>query len=231
MPEKPTSAPGAAMLPTPALLTTESDEDFDRRCDELYQDIKPKGPVEQAFVDHIAHLTWEIVRLRRCMTALINSELPKALTLLLRETKELGFSADETYDADQGGADAGRAEEGGADEDGADEESADERDTDPKYLAAAWFTDEAAKKLVTDLLASRGLDESAIEAQAMLNKARSLELIDRLLASAEARRIKALRFIAEYRESFAKHLRDRSDRIIEGELATVQNSPESAPAA
>jgi hypothetical protein len=224
MPEKPTSGPGAALLPKSALLTTESDEDFDRLRDELQREIKPKGPVEQIFVADFAHLTLEIVRLRRCKTALINSELPNVLKRLLHETVRLGFRADETYDADEGAAD-----EGGADEEGADEEGAGE--VDPEYLAVEWFTDEAAKQEVADLLASRGLDVSAIEAEAIMSKARVLELIDRLLASAEARRIKALRFIAEYRASFANHLRDRSDRIIEGELATVQNSPESAPAA
>jgi hypothetical protein len=151
--------------------------------------------------------------------ALINSELPNALISLLKETLRLGFRADAE------GADEEDADEEGADEEGAEEEGAEEQyEVDPEYLAVEWFTDKAAKKVVTKLLASRGLDESAIEARAMLYNARQLESIERLLASAEARCSKALRSITEYRASFARHLRDRSDRIIEGELVAVENS-------
>ena len=49
----------------------------------------------------------------------------------------------------------------------------------------------------------------AIEAQAIITVSSELELINRMLASSEARRNKALRCIAEYRDSLATQLRER----------------------
>jgi hypothetical protein len=63
------------------------------------------------------------------------------------------------------------------------------------------------------LLNRVGLDETAIEAQAIMTVSSELELLNRMLASLEARRNKAFRF-AEYRDSLATQLRERSDRII-----------------
>ncbi|MFL6827524.1 MAG: hypothetical protein ACJ8E2_13785, partial [Bradyrhizobium sp.] len=44
-----------------------------------------------------------------------------------------------------------------------------------------------------------------------------LEVLDRNLMTLEVRRNRALRGIAEYRVSFAKRVREGSDRIIEAE--------------
>lgn len=230
--DKPKSEAAAALPPTAAVLSTESGEDFDQIRDALYREIKPKGPIEEIFVPDFAHLTWDIARLRRCKTALINSALPEALKWLLHDTVRFGFGAEETSGADEGGAEEGADE--GADEnaeEGADEGADEQYEVDPDDLAVKWFIDKAAKQQVADLLALRGLDESAIEAQVLRLMHWQLELIDRLLASAEARRIKALRSIAEYRVSFAKRLRDGSDRVIEGEIVAVEADADSATAA
>jgi hypothetical protein len=94
-------------------------------------------------------------------------------------------------------------------------------------LALRWFTDRDAKKQVSELLAQFQLDESAIEAEAISLEV--LELLDRMLASLESRRDKALRRIAEYRSSFARQLREGANRMIEGgvprlELASSKKS-------
>jgi hypothetical protein len=91
-----------------------------------------------------------------------------------------------------------------------------------KDLSQAWFTDKRAKKEVAEILRRFHLDESAIEAQAIRSLAPELEIIDKRLMSLEARRNRAIRNIAEYRESFA---RKGSGRIIEGDSVIRLENP------
>jgi hypothetical protein len=107
---------------------------------------------------------------------------------------------------------------------GADSEEA-------EYLALAWFTDREAKKQVSEVLGQFGLDELAIEAEAIRCVSSDLELLDRMLASLESRRDKALRRVAEYRGSLARQLRESADRMIEGQVVPplhLASSKESA---
>jgi hypothetical protein len=83
-------------------------------------------------------------------------------------------------------------------------------------LAQNWFTDKKAKNEVAEILRRFHLDESAIEAQAIKISASELEIIDKRLMWLEARRNRAIRNITEYRESFARKVREASGRIIEG---------------
>jgi hypothetical protein len=84
-------------------------------------------------------------------------------------------------------------------------------------LALDWFKGEEGKKQVAELLSQNGLDEYAIEGEAIKRSAAALELLDRMLASLERRRDRALQCIGEYRYGLAKQLRESSDRVIEGE--------------
>ena len=68
-----------------------------------------------------------------------------------------------------------------------------------------------------ELLHRFGLDDSAIEAEAVRQCAIDVERIDRLLASLESRRNKALRCIREYRDGFARRASERTDKIIEAQ--------------
>jgi hypothetical protein len=86
-----------------------------------------------------------------------------------------------------------------------------------EVLAQTWFTDKKAKKEVAEILRRFHLDESAIEAQAIKSVASELEILDKRLMSLETRRNRAIRNIAEYRESFARKVRESSGRIIEAD--------------
>jgi hypothetical protein len=86
-------------------------------------------------------------------------------------------------------------------------------------LAGDWFTDKEAKKQVAEILRRFHLNESAIEAEAIKSLVPELDILDRMSMSLEGRRNRAIRGIAEYRESFAKKVREGSDRIIEGDPA------------
>jgi hypothetical protein len=189
-----------ALLPQPPLLITESASEFAALCEEFEQEFKPRGIIERTYVSDICSMTWEIWRIRRCKTTIINAAFRKALSEILLQA----FGGYLTPGAEQ------KAE----------------------ALAKRWFTDQEAKKQVSNLLAKSQLDETAIEAKAIQMSSSDLELIDKMLASLEARRTKAWHCIAEYRVALAQQLRRSSDRIIEGKdvlrLEDGSNKPSEA---
>ena len=94
-------------------------------------------------------------------------------------------------------------------------------------LAHAWFTDQEAKKQVSETLSRFDLDESAIEGEAIRRSSGDLELLDRMLTSLESRRNKALGWVAEYRASLAHQLRESADRITDGKGVLRLEHPSS----
>ena len=174
-----------ALLPKTPLLITESADEFDALRDAVEQEIKPRGIIEQIYVHDICDIVWEIRRLRRCKVAIINSAFRTALEHLLSQLLEQPDQDD--YD---------EVEEAEA-------------------LARAWFTDQEAKKRVSEILSRFNLDESAIEAEAIRKSSADLELLDRMQSSLEARRDRALGRVAAYRASLAHQLRESADRIID----------------
>jgi hypothetical protein len=189
------------LLPTSPLLITESQDEFDRIRDALEQELRPRGIVEKMFVADIVHLVWEILRLRRCKAGIINSAFRAALANLLAQAAR----EPGTYACEI-------------------EEKADE-------LAHGWLSDPKTKEKVLAMLREVQLDESAIEAEAIRSVAADLELLDRLLASLESRRNKALRCIADYRGDLAQRLRRTGDRIIDGQVVALENASRKKPAA
>src|SRR6516162_8402492 len=174
------------LLPKSPLLITESADEFDALRNAFEQEIKPRGIIEQMYVHDICSIVWEILRLRRCKVVIINSALGSALQSLLRQL--LRQPGQYEYEVE------------------------DEAQT----LAHSWFTEQEAKKQVSEILSRFDLDESAIEAEAIRRSSADLELLDRMLTSLESRRNKALACVAEYRASLAHQLRESADRIIGG---------------
>jgi hypothetical protein len=146
----------AAILPTAPLLITESKDEFKRIREALADEIKPRGILEQMYVEDLAYLSWEVLRLRRSKAAIANLAFRAALkeltTQLLLEPGQHAFQL-----GDQ-----------------------------PDELARDWFSDPSVKKQIGDLLREFDLDESAIEAEAIRRSADDLERIDRLLCFAIA---------------------------------------------
>jgi hypothetical protein len=168
------------------LLITESADEFDALRDAFKQEIKPRGIIEQMYVHDISSIVWEILRLRRCKVVIINSAFRSALEHLLPQLLRQP-----------------------------DQSEYDVRD-EARTLAHAWFTDQEAKKQVSEILTGFDLDESVIEAEAIRRSSSDLELLDRMLTSLESRRNKALGCVAEYRASLGQQLRESADRIIDG---------------
>ena len=174
------------LLPKLPLLITESADEFDAVRDAFEQEIKPRGIIEQMYVHDISSIVWEILRLRRCKAVIINSAFRSALQNLLKQL--LRQPGQYEYEVED----------------------------EAEALAQAWFTDQEAKKRVSELLSRVELDESAIEAEAIRRSSSDLELLDRMLTSLESRRNKALGCVAEYRASLGHQLRESADRIIDG---------------
>jgi hypothetical protein len=185
------------LLPKLPLLITESADEFDALRDAFEREIKPRGIIEQMYVHDISSIVWEILRLRRCKVVIINSAFRSALQSLLKQV--LRQPGQYEYQVE------GEAE----------------------ALAQAWFTDQEAKKQVSEILAGFDLDESAIEAEAIRKSSADLELLDRMVTSLESRRNKALGCVAEYRASLAHQLRESADRIIDGKGVLRLEEPAS----
>ena len=173
------------LLPKLPLLITEAADEFDALRDAFEQEIKPRGIIEHMYVHDISSIVWEILRLRRCKVVIINSAFRSALQDLLKQVLRQ----------------PGQYEHHVKDE--------------AEALAHAWFTDQEAKKQVSETLSRFRLDESAIEAEAIRRSSSDLELLDRMLTSLESRRDKALGCVAQYRASLAHQLRESADRIID----------------
>jgi hypothetical protein len=186
-----------ALLPKLPLLITESADEFDALRDAFEREIKPRGIIEHMYVDDISSIVWEILRLRRCKVVIINVAFRNALEDLL--VHPLRQPSQSEYHARDGARD----------------------------LAHAWFTDKDAKKQVSAILSRFELDESAIEAEAIRGSSADLELLDRMLASLESRRNKALGCVAEYRANLAHQLRESTDRIIDGKGVLRLEHPSS----
>jgi hypothetical protein len=84
----------------------------------------------------------------------------------------------------------------------------------------------ALEELAVQLLRNPGL---AIEAEAIRRSAADIELLDKLLASLESRRDKALRRIAEYRGDLGRQMRNAADRIIEGQALALEDGSRARP--
>jgi hypothetical protein len=173
------------LLPKLPLLITEAADEFDALRDAFEQEIKPRGIIEHMYVHDISSIVWEILRLRRCKVVIINSAFRSALQDLLKQVLRQPGQYEHHVEREA------------------------------QILAQSWFTDQEAKKQVSEILSGFDLDESAIEAEAIRRSSSDLEVLDRMLTSLESRRNKALGCVAEYRASLAQQLRDSADRIID----------------
>jgi hypothetical protein len=191
----------AAIFAHAPLLITESKDDFAHVCETLRAEIDPHGTIEQMYVAEVAHSVWEIRRLARCKIAIINSSFRSALQNIITQMLRQPASLDLAV--------KGHAE----------------------TLAHSWFVDPTSKKEIADLLNKFGLDESAIEAEAMRQAADDLERIDRLMRFAQTTRDRALVYIGQYRGSFGDQLRKSSAKMIGRENVVTPSLPKQRPAA
>jgi len=170
------------------LLSAESADEFASLRKQLENEIHPEGPIDQIYVDDFATLIWEILRLRRYKTIMIDNHRRDALRGVLMQ-----LLCDDDYDQPY------------------------DKALDAKDLACSWFDSKKAQARVAKLLRKFQMDEAAIEAEAFRLCSEDLERLDRMLTALEFRRDRALRSIAEYRQILSRQLQRAADRILEND--------------
>jgi hypothetical protein len=183
-----------------AVLRTESKDGFAKLLEELNQEIEPTNFIERMYVNDVANLLWDIMRLRRIKAGIINNAFQPALREILYQIQ---------FDPTSLAAPVLRAASDG--------------------LAYNWLFSQKSKDRVSSLLQKAGLDEFAVEAEAFRTMIDDIEKVDRALAIAEARRDKSLRMIVECKESFSARIRQSAERVLAADSAPSLEymSPES----
>jgi hypothetical protein len=81
---------GSGTIPLVPLLITESDQEFHRIRQALYQEINPVGIIEEMYVEEIADIIWQIIRLKRCKAGVTNLAFHTASTAILNNLMRAG---------------------------------------------------------------------------------------------------------------------------------------------
>src|SRR3954471_8682863 len=178
-------AAGFACGTAPPVLQTEDGAAFARMLEGIRRDVEPRGLLEEMYVGDIACIIWEMLCLRRYRAALINAEFRAAVAAIAQEMTEWS-----------GGATAAQGGRHVAD------------------LARRWFSDPDAREEVRTLLRRFNLDETAIEARAIMRAGPRIAKLELRQAALENRRDKALAGIARFRADFADQVRVSLDRIL-----------------
>jgi hypothetical protein len=79
----PSVARDLSFLTKPMLLRSECEHEFDELLHALRREIQPRGIVEILYVEEIAGIIWDILRLRRCKVTMMNMSFAKVLRHLI----------------------------------------------------------------------------------------------------------------------------------------------------
>ncbi len=98
----PSVARDLSFFTKPLLLRSECEHEFDELLHALSGEIQPRGIVENLYVEEIAGIIWEILRLRRCKVTIMNMSFEKVLHKLIsshlkmrRPAREEEFKTDD----------------------------------------------------------------------------------------------------------------------------------------
>lgn len=86
------------LLFNPALLLTESREEFDALRVAIDDQIEPRNVIEVLYSADVARLQWEVLRAHRCKAHIVNLAFRRALKSVLRHHFHASREADELVD-------------------------------------------------------------------------------------------------------------------------------------
>lgn len=189
------------------LLYSEHPAVYDDLLAQVSEAVSPLDTLERIWVRDIVDLSWEILRLRRIKVTVINLAVWDELVDTLNA---LADSDDETP---EGAAQADATEEAAAAEevDETDAQGPEDEETDDSYLTVAelvdgWIKREPAMvQQVDSILAAGNLSIDAVIAETFFlytDRVDLVERIDRMIATAEARRNATVREIDRHRAMF-----------------------------
>jgi hypothetical protein len=97
-----------------------------------------------------------------------------------------------------------------------------------REIADRWSTSDDGPSDLSKLSLEHGFDEFELEMSVFEECQARIEEIDRSLAMLENRRMAAIRFLGEYRETFARKVRAVSDKLIENGAPDLQRITKQA---
>jgi hypothetical protein len=255
------SVPGRAQLLVvfgpPPLLEGEDAAAYDQLLARIWAAVKPVDIIDEIFIDDVASLEWEVLRLRRLKWTLIRALALEMLKGFLLEQLDYDLYSEHFADdlaeilqdnlpKDKADSAQTMADECARDEaeavdkvneilDGIglnmDKVLADAKGRKAKELVQEYVRREPdAVNLVHQLLTGAGMSMDAFMAPALRQKLDNIERIDRLTAIAETRRNAALREIDRRRAVLGETLRQTVQEIENDDFANGKLVPELPPA-
>ena len=196
------------ILGKPPLLATEDPNAYYTLLAKLAREEKPSGIVEWLWVKDIADHTWDIIRLRRIKAAHVNGQFKSVVARQLQPIAERERKPQRSRMAYMAYLEAIREAPALALE-------------EANRLVNDYFSDAKATEKVDTTLKAQGLDADTMIAGAFVGGIGHMEALDRMTASAEARRMIALREIERRRFALGRALRQTSDEVIEVDAPTL----------
>ena len=200
-----TSEPASRMacLGPPPLLTGEDEAGYGDLLARVSAAVKPRDILEEIWLRDFLDLAWECLRYRRLKTALIDGAAAHGLAAVLDPLLRVRRANDEA---------------GGIEPDSYLPSS--------RNLAEAWAAgDPAGVAKVRELLAAAGQGMDRAMAAALERKLDEVERIDRMLASAEARRNSVLHEIERHRATFGRALKQAVEQAEAVDLEVIETRP------
>jgi hypothetical protein len=173
------------------LILGEAEADYDELLSKVTVAVRPANAIEAMLVKDVVDLMWESQRFRRLKTSLLMTAAKSALIRLLCTLKDL---------------DTGRP---------LAPESAE------LQAVCCLQGEEESVEEVKEILSDHGLDLDSVMAQALSDQLHKVEVIDRMIAAADARRSKALTEIERSRDALARRL-----RTVAEDVGAVHSSPD-----
>jgi hypothetical protein len=173
------------------LVLGEDERLYDELLTNVTRSVKPQDLIEAIWVKDVVDEIWDAQRYRRLKASLLRTAAKEHLGGILRTAKNPETERFLTPD-------------------------------DANLLTICCMQgDEESVEEVKDILTDYALDLDSIMSQALADQLETIERIDRLIASADARRNKALSSVDRRRETFARQLR----RVAED----LANDPDPTP--
>jgi hypothetical protein len=186
----------------PLLLEGEDPEAYDRLFARINVAIQPSDFIEEIWITDIADLTWEILRLRRQKTSIMNeriqSEIENFIQNRIRRREPEVDSIGSFWTTKRNSRAASK-------------------------LVKGWTAqDPAAIRRVEKLMAAANISTDTVSGRALEAKLNTVERIERLIAVKEARRNAVLREIDRHRDFVAGMLQNGVREIEDAEFTAIE---------
>jgi hypothetical protein len=155
------------------LMPGESLSDYEAIRDMIIEEIAPQAGIEWLWAADLIELSWDIVRYRALRQRMLEIRRQDAIDAMLQRLDLPGIPFPFR-------------------------ESAQDQ---PRLNAARWRTDPVAKAEIEKRLATQGINEGSVNAEALIQSRELFIMFDSLMQSAQTRRIQLLREISRRRIS------------------------------